>query len=66
MTPERRALIVAAASPQQLVDIETRPEDGKEYAVNVTAVGGGELPMNPLMQRIADGTAGQPQQQASM
>ena len=26
MTPERRALIVAAASPQQLVDIETRPD----------------------------------------
>ena len=26
MTPERRALIVAAASPQQLVDIEKRPD----------------------------------------
>ncbi len=26
MTPERRALIVAASSPQQLVDIETRPD----------------------------------------
>ena len=26
MTPERLALIVAAASPQQLVDIETRPD----------------------------------------
>ena len=26
MTPERRALIVAAASPRQLVDIETRPD----------------------------------------
>ena len=26
MTPQRRALIVAAASPQQLVGIETRPD----------------------------------------
>jgi len=45
-------------------DIEAQ-EDGKERAVNVTAVGGGLLPPSPFMVRVRDGTVGEGQAQAS-